>query len=81
MINNSKIQIPLEKKNWLIVADKDATILSSFKLAYACFSEAFTKVILKKYDANQKLNENDYKKYYKQRNIKGIIDSFKIANG
>ena len=50
------ISLPLPDREWLVILDRDATIISSREIAYGCFEESFEKVISETYPLSEKLS-------------------------
>lgn len=57
-------RLPLPRKQWLAIFDKDATLFSSWEMAYACYEEAFNKVVSEIYPASEKLGRDEYTREY-----------------
>ncbi len=54
------IKFPLSRKKRLLIIDRDATVFSSWEVAYACYEEAFDKVISAVYPPSAKLTKEEY---------------------
>ena len=57
---DKSIKFPLSRKKRLFIIDRDATIFSSLEVAYACYEEAFDKVISAVYPPSDKLTKEEY---------------------
>jgi phosphoglycolate phosphatase-like HAD superfamily hydrolase len=63
---SKKNSLPLAREKWLAIFDRDATIISSREIAYACYGEAFDRVVSKFHPSSTKLNQDDYAREYNQ---------------
>lgn len=51
---------PLPRRKRVAVIDRDATIFSSWEIAYACYEEAFDRVVSGAYPPSAKLSKEEY---------------------
>jgi FMN phosphatase YigB (HAD superfamily) len=65
-MKTNSISIPLEppRRGWIAIVDRDATLFSSREIAYACYEEAFDKVISEVYSESEKLGNDEYAREY-----------------
>ena len=70
------IPLPLPNREWLIILDRDATIISSREIAYGCFEESFEKVISKIYPLSEKLTLEEYTRSYHPFERTGIYEVY-----
>jgi len=70
------ISLPLPDREWLVILDRDATIISSREIAYGCFEESFKKVISETYPLSAKLSLSDYTSFYHPFERTGIYEIY-----
>ena len=61
---DKSIKFPLSRKKRLFIIDRDATVFSSWEVAYACYEDAFGKVISAVYPPSAKLTKEEYTAEY-----------------
>ncbi len=71
-----KISLPLPAREWLVILDRDATIISSREIAYGCFEESFEKVISETYPFSAKLSLSDYTRSYHPFERTGVYEVY-----
>ena len=71
--NKNSLQLPLPAKKWLAIIDRDATIFSSWELAYTCYEEAFDRVISRLYPDSQKLSKEEYTREFNPFDIDKVL--------
>ena len=62
--DSNALHLPLPRKQWLAIFDRDATLFSSWEMAYGCYEEAFDKVVSEAYPASEKLGQEEYTREY-----------------
>ncbi len=70
------LSLPLPSRGWLIILDRDATIISSREIAYGCYEEAFEKVISQTYPPAAKLSEEAFTRAYHPFARTGIYEVY-----
>ncbi len=75
-MRKKNISLPLPNREWLIILDRDATIISSREIAYGCFEEAFKKVISETYPLSAKLSLADYTSSYHPFERTGVYEIY-----
>ncbi|MEA1928374.1 MAG: HAD hydrolase-like protein [Candidatus Auribacterota bacterium] len=70
------ISLPLPAREWLVILDRDATIISSREIAYGCFEESFNKVISDTYPDSAKLSLEEYSRAYHPFERTGVYEVF-----
>ena len=63
-ITAKDLSLPIPRKNWLAIVDRDATIFSSRAIAYACYEAAFAEVISAAYSPSTRLDIRAYTREY-----------------
>jgi phosphoglycolate phosphatase-like HAD superfamily hydrolase len=75
-MTKKNIPLPLPKQEWLIILDRDATIISSREIAYGCFEESFEKVISEVYPLSEKLTLEEYTRSYHPFERTGVYEVY-----
>ena len=75
-MNHKNISLPLPDREWLIIMDRDATIISSREIAYGCFEESFEKVISETYPISKKLSMEEYTRSYHPFERTGVYEVY-----
>jgi len=70
------ISLPLPDREWLVILDRDATIISSREIAYGCFEESFEKVISETYQLSEKLSLEEYTRSYHPFERTGVYEVY-----
>jgi len=70
------IPLPLPKQEWLIILDRDATIISSREIAYGCFEESFEKVVSEIYPKSSKLSLEEFTRSYHPFERTGVYEVY-----
>lgn len=61
---NADISLPLKSSGRLAIVDRDATIISSRQIAYACYRQAFDQIIAAAEPRSEPLKEEEYTRQY-----------------
>ncbi len=70
------ISLPLPARGTLLIIDRDATIISSRKMAYSCYREAFDRVIRKSDPSAGLLDEKLFSQAYHPFTRTGIYETY-----
>ncbi len=85
---DKSLKFPLSRKKRLFIIDRDATVFSSWEVAYACYEKAFDEVISAVYPPSAKLTKEEYTadyhpfekdKFYRERYPKLSEEQLKAA--
>ena len=75
-MKKKNLSLPLPDREWLIIMDRDATIISSREIAYGCFEEAFSQVISETYPLSEKLSQEKYTRSYHPFERTGVYEKY-----
>lgn len=75
-MKRKEISLPLPDREWLIILDRDATIISSWEIAYGCFEESFKKVVSNSYSLSEKLSLAEYTQAYHPFERTGVYEVY-----
>ena len=75
-MSRKDISLPLPAREWLVILDRDATIISSREIAYGCFEESFENVISETYPLSEKLSLEEYTRAYHPFERTGVYEVY-----